>query len=105
MYSDHSSGRKLRHRDTQSVSCRQIQGPHNKLLTQNFIKSRDKSFESFPRRLIAYLREAWTGPTEEGKTNINNLPNYDCNGCTNFTPKFIGIQRYDKTRHSPFHQF
>ena len=68
--STHSSSRKLRHRDTtqSSAACRQMQGQHNKLLAQGIIRTKQKSFESLPRRLISYFREAWTGiTTEDGK--------------------------------------
>ena len=70
MISTHSSSRRLRHRDTtqSSAACRQIQGQHNRLLTQGIIKNREKPFQSFPRRLISYIKEAWSGiTTEEGK--------------------------------------
>lgn len=65
MTSTLSSGRKLRHRDTQSsVSCRQTQQQH-KIYNQNLIRNKE---QSLTRRLIAYLREAWSGITsDDGK--------------------------------------
>jgi len=69
MISTHSASRKVRHRDSpSSVSCRQIQGQHIKLMNQ-----RERAMQSLPRRLFAYLREAWTGiiSGDEGKKIIH----------------------------------
>ena len=63
------------HRDTSSsFSCRQIQGQQIKLINQTIIGRKDR-VHSFPRRLIAYIREAWTGMIsgEDGKTLLIKL--------------------------------
>jgi hypothetical protein len=70
MISTHSTSRKVRHRDSpSSISCRQIQGQHIKLINQSIIGNKEKAMHSLPRRLISYIREAWTGiiSGEEGK--------------------------------------
>jgi hypothetical protein len=70
MISTHSTSRKVHRRDSpSSIICRQTQGQHIKLINQSIIESKDKAMHSLPRRLISYIREAWTGiiSGEEGK--------------------------------------
>lgn len=60
--SSHSSGRKIR-QNPSSVSYRQQQGQHVKALNQGAIDISDKTLQSFPKKLFAFLRQTWSGMT------------------------------------------
>ncbi len=75
MISTHStSGKDHRRDNSSSISCRQVQGQHIRLINQSIIGTKDRAMQSLPRRLLSYIREAWTGMiSDEGKKITDKL--------------------------------